>query len=157
MSEAAFARGAWERAAWTLVRDDWLRKFEALRGAAAEGVLHEALGAVGAEVEAFLAIGVGAGEGAVFIEFIVALEHLVQIFEMVAIFVDAQFIVRRGRVQLHLYDEARFVMRIDLALAKVANVTNHLATILSSFECEFESEARRFIVMRVRRSEQVRL
>lgn len=108
-----------------------LAQLEAFRGAAAEWVLEELLAAIAAKIESLFAIRVSPQQSAIFIEFIEALEHFVKIFEVIAIFIDPGFFRRRSGVQLHLYNVARFVLRIDLTLAKIAYVTNHLATILS--------------------------
>jgi hypothetical protein len=105
--------------------------FKPLRGTPTQWVLQETLAALGAQVKPFFAISIVAQESAILIELVVAFEHFGEVFQVVAIFVNSNFI-RSGRgVHFHLYDKARFMLRIDLTLAKVANVTNHLATILS--------------------------
>jgi hypothetical protein len=80
----------------------WLTQLKSLGGAAAEWVLHEPLAAGRAKIEALLAVRIVAQEGTVFIELIVPLQYFLEVFQMIAIFVDPNFVGRGRRVQLHL-------------------------------------------------------
>jgi hypothetical protein len=106
-------------------------QFKSLCVTMSKRILQESLTALAAQVESFFSIVFGSQKLAVGVEFVIALEDLFEILQVVAIFVHRDFVGARRRINFHVYHVAHFMLRIELTVAQVANVSNHLATILS--------------------------
>jgi hypothetical protein len=96
----------------------------------AERLAQKLFATFAAQIEAARLIRVVFGQLTVGLEFVEALENFVNVSQMIAVFVDSPALGRRG-VHFHSYHVARVVLGIELALAYVATVVNHLAIILS--------------------------
>jgi hypothetical protein len=108
-------------------------EIEVRRGCAAKRLSQKALAALAAQIEAPRLIGVALRQLAVCLELIEPLENLLNVFQVIAVVVDIPAGWGRCGVHFHSYHVARIVRRIELALAHVATVVNHLAIILSRF------------------------
>jgi hypothetical protein len=102
-------------------------EIEVGRGAAAQGLLQESPAAIAAQIEAAGLIGVVFRQLAVGVEFLESLEDLIDIFEMIAVAVDWGACLARRGIHCHPYHKAYIVIRIELTLAQVAAIVNHLA------------------------------
>jgi hypothetical protein len=96
------------------------------RSATAQRFLEKSPATLAAQVKAAGLITVVFGEPAVGVEFLESLQDLLDIFKMVAVVVDAACFARRG-IHFHAYHISYIVIRIELTLAQVATVMNHLA------------------------------
>ena len=83
-------------------------------------------------------------------------QNFLNLVEIVAVIIDSRVGIARGRIHFHAYHVGLVVLRIQLALAHVATVVNHLANNPFLIRAWSKSNGDRvsFMVVRIERGEQ---